>query len=907
MRTERPSNVRPDGPWHALEAQVVLQRLGTSRAGLAGREARERLARHGPNCLPGPARQSAFRRLLAQFDNVLIYVLLGAGTVTALLAHWADTSVILGVVVINALIGFLQEGKAERALEAVGRLLSAQAAAIRDGRRVSLAAEDLVPGDLVWLQSGDRVPADLRLIEVRELLVDEAMLTGESVPLAKSTGALPRQTILPERTCIAYSGTLVTAGRGTGVVVATGQATEIGRISGMLGSVQTLSTPLLRQLGRFGRWLTGAILAVAAATFAFGVLVRGYGPGEMFLAAVGLAVAAIPEGLPAVITIALALGVQQMARRNAIIRRLPAVEALGSVTVICSDKTGTLTRNEMTVRSVLSAEHRFQVGGVGYEARGDFSLGDLDGLAPVDFPDLMEICRAALLCNDAVGHAASDGWHFQGEPTEMALAVLGVKAGLDLTRLVEELPRDDVIPFESGHRFMATLHHDHASHRFIYLKGAPEAVLERCSRQRVAGTDRVIDPTLWTQLIDDLGAQGQRSLALAIAPMPGESRSLAFGDVEGGLTLLGLVGMIDPPRREAIEAVAGCRAAGITVKMITGDHARTAQAVAAAIGLSADRPVLTGIEIEQASDETLAAAAQQTEVFARVSPEHKLRLVHALQTRGEVVAMTGDGVNDAPALKRADVGVAMGVKGTEVAKESAEMVLADDNFASIASAVEEGRRVYDNICKSILFILPTNVGEALTILAAVALGRMLPVTAAQILWVNMVTAVTLALALAFEPVEPGAMRRAPRPPDQPILTGFMLWRVLFVSLIMVGATFGLFLWDRAQGAEIEVARTVAVNTLVVLEAFYLLSTRSLLGPAIRRGGLSGNPKIMLSILVVLGIQLAFTYAGPMNRFFHSVALPAEIWLRILAAGSTVLILVEIEKAILRRWRSDPRL
>ncbi len=485
----------------------------------------------------------------------------------------------------------------------------------------------------------------------------------------------------------------------------------------------------------------------------------------------------------------------------------------------------------------------------------------------------------------------------------MALAVLGVKAGLDPARLSAELPREDLIPFESEHRFMATLHHDHAGHRSVCLKGAPEVVIERCSRQRTAGEDRPLDPEFWTPLIEELGGRGQRSLALAVGAMPADLRTLGFDDLEGGLTLLGLVGMIDPPREEAIDAVERCREAGIVVKMITGDHAQTARAVADAIGIGNGRPAITGLEIEQSPDEALISMVGEADVFARVSPEHKLRLVRALQARGEVVAMTGDGVNDAPALKRADVGVAMGVKGTEVAKEAAEVVLADDNFASIAAAVEEGRRVYDNIRKSIVFILPTNGGEALIILAAVLLGGVLPVTAAQILWVNMISAVTLALALAFEPVEEGAMRRPPRAPDQPLLDGFMLWRLLFVSVIMVVGSYGLFVWERAQGAEIEVARTAAVNALVVLEAFYLLSTRSLLDPFTRHGGLWGNPKVPLTILLVLLFQLLFTYAPPMQLFFHSGPLSVGAWIRIVAVGGLALVVVELEKAILRRWLS----
>jgi len=885
--------------WHALGVTDALTQLGVTEKGLDTTAATERLRQFGPNRLPPAAKRSALARFAAQFNNLIIYVLLVAGLVTAILGHWVDTGVIVGVVVINALIGFIQEGKAEQALEAVRNMLSAQAVVLRNGQRTTLAADQLVPGDVVFLQSGDRVPADLRMLRAKELRIDEAMLTGESVPVQKHTEPVAEQLVLGDRRNLAFSGTLVTTGQGVGLVVTTGADTEIGHISKLLAQVQMLTTPLLRQLDHFGRWLTGAILVIAGATFLFGVWMRDYNAGEMFLAVVGLAVAAIPEGLPAIITITLAVGVQTMARRNAIIRRLPAVEALGSVSVICSDKTGTLTRNEMTTRSVACADSLYAVSGVGYDTHGGFSAGEGD-LAVATQPGLMELCRAGLLCNDAAGYLSKEGWRFEGDPTEIALLVMAIKAGLDPTQCAEEFPRDDVIPFESEHRFMATLHHDHAGHGFIYLKGAAEAVLTRCSHEWSQGETRPLNPEVWHARLDEIGGLGQRTLALAFRPEQGSQRSISFSDVDGGLTLLGVVGIIDPPRDEAIAAVARCRSAGIRVKMITGDHAATASAIAQQMGISEGRRAITGEQLAQLDEAGLQQAALENDVFARVSPEHKLLLVEALQAKGEVVVMTGDGVNDAPALKRADVGVAMGIKGTEAAKEAAEMVLVDDNFASITAAVEEGRRVYDNIKKSILFILPTNGGEAMTLIAAIMMGRMLPVTAAQILWVNMITAVTLALSLAFEPAESAVMRRPPRAADEPILSRFMVWRILFVSLIMVCGVFGLFLWERNQGTDIETARTVAVNMLVVFEVFYLFSCRYLKAPVLNPQGLLGNPKVLWSVGLVMVMQLIFTYTPPMQLFFHSAPLSLEAWLRILLVGSSVLFLVELEKWLIKR-------
>ena len=885
---------------YSLHSDDVLRALDSSTDGLLQQQAEQRLQQYGANWLKPAKKKSPLRRFLEQFHNVLIYVLLASGVVTSLLGHWVDSGVIFGVVIINAIIGYIQEGKAEKALDAIREMLSQQAMVKRDNKFISLPAEQLVPGDVVLLQSGDKVPADLRLFKTRELRIEEAMLTGESMPTEKATEAVAAEASIGDRKCLAYSGTLVTYGQGQGVVVATGDSTEIGRISGMLSQVETLTTPLLRQIDIFARWLTAAIALLAGTTFIYGVQIQDYSSSDMFLAAVGLAVAGIPEGLPAIMTITLAIGVQAMARQKAIIRLLPAVETLGSVTVICSDKTGTLTRNEMTVQTIATGDHMFSVSGVGYDPHGSFHR-EGETIEPDSSPLLLEIIRAGLLCNEATLREENQQWRISGDPTEGALLTLAMKAGLDLNHTHELYPRTDVIPFESQHRFMATLHHDHAGHAFIYLKGAPEQVLDMCRQQRLHGDDVALDRAYWENRMHDIASRGQRLLALACKPASSSQQVLNFSDVKDGLTLLGMVGIIDPPREEAITAVQACKSAGIRVKMITGDHAITARAIGAQMGIGDGQTVISGAELDDYDEQQLSQAVNDCDVFARVSPEQKLQLVTALQARGEVVSMTGDGVNDAPALKRADVGIAMGQKGTEVAKEAAEMVLTDDNFATIAHAIQQGRTVYDNLKKSILFILPTNGGQALAIIAAIIGGRLLPITAVQILWINMITAVTLALTLAFEPSEKNVMQRPPRDPKEPILSGFLIWRIIFVSLILVAGTFSLFIWERDQGASIELARTVAVNTLVMFEIFYLISARHLLAPSLTFEGLSGNRYVWYAIGLLLIFQLGFTYLSPMQTLFHTVALEPETWLRIILVASSVLWLVELEKFILSRY------
>ncbi|WP_455383765.1 HAD-IC family P-type ATPase [Acidihalobacter prosperus] len=894
--------------WHAISADEALQALDSTRQGLSAERAAARLAADGPNRLPAPAPPSRLRRFALQFHNLLIYILLVAGALTLALGHWIDAGVIFGVVVINALIGYIQEGKAEDAMAAIRAMLSPHATVLRDGHYAELDAADIVAGDLVLLQTGDRVPADVRLLSAHRLRIDESALTGESVPVDKQSEAMPEQTALAERRSMAYSGTLVVNGQGLGVVTATGSDTEIGRINVLLAGVETLTTPLLRQIAGFSRTLTGLILGLAAFTVAVGIGLRGESIEDMFLAAVALAVAAIPEGLPAIITITLAIGVRRMAARNVIIRRLPAVETLGAVSVVCTDKTGTLTRNEMTVANASTAVDQYAFGGVGYAPIGGIERltaesGD-SAVQPDEAPDLVELLRGGLLCNDGDITQHGEDWIAVGDPMDAALVALARKGGLDPAYEREAWPRVDAVPFESQHQFMATLHHDHAGHGFVVLKGAPERILERCRAQRAHGEDHALEADAWHARLDALAAQGRRILAVAYKAFETPPEALELDELEGGFSLLGLLGFIDPPREEAAAAVAAAQSAGIRVKMITGDHAATAAAIGASLGLNEARRVLTGPEIDGLDVAQLREAVHDSGVIARAAPEHKLRLIEALQADGQTVAMTGDGVNDAPALKRADVGVAMGRKGTEAAKEAAEIVITDDNFASIVAGVEEGRTAYDNIRKAILFILPTNGAEALVVIAAILSGTWLPITPVQILWINMITAVTLALALAFEPPETAVMRRRPRPPRTPLLSRYLLWRIALVSLLLLGAVDFVFFWLLQQGADVDTARTAAVNMLVLGEAAYLLNTRYLSAAATNRDGLLGNRWALLAIALVLFFQILLTYAPPMQLLFATAPLNAGTWLLLATFAVALYGLIELEKMVVRRRSKD---
>ncbi len=870
--------------------------MSTTSAGLSADEAAKRLKEYGANRLPETAQRSAWVRLLHQFHNMVIYVLIGAAIVTGGMGHWIDTAVIAAVVVINALIGFFQEGKAEQSLAAIRKLLTNDCLVERDGRRQTIPADQVVPGDVVFIQSGDRVPADVRLLSCRSLRNAEASLTGESVPVGKKADPVAVDAALGDRACMAYSGTYVASGQGTGVAVATGGATELGRIGQMLTNVVNLKTPLLIQVDRFGHIVSIVVIVLAVLAFVVGWLTRDIAVGDMFMIAVSLAVAAIPEGLPAILSITLAIGVQRMAARKAIIRRLHAVDTLGAVDVICSDKTGTLTRNEMMVADVIVPDGArpgtvIHVDGDGYAPSGAFQRAETT-VEPAAIPGLVELARCGSRCNDAQLQQDGRQWTPVGDPIEAALVTLAMKAGLDRTVDAKEHPRADVIPFESEHRFMATLHRDHKGGGEAAMKGAPEVILARC-----AG----IDTDAWTAAIADLARRGRRVLALARRRFQELPNELTFTHVESDLELLGLIGAIDPPRSDAVAAIAECHEAGIRVVMITGDHAITAGAIARELGLQADT-VLTGADIDADDEAALASHVTTCDVYARVSPEHKLRIVTAMQACGRTIAMTGDGVNDAPALKRAHIGIAMGLKGTEVAKEASDMVLTDDAFASIAAAVREGRTVYDNLRKAILFILPTSGGQALVILAALILGLALPLSPVQILWVNLVTAVTLALALAFEPGEHDLMQRPPRPMRSSLLPPFFLWRIGEISVLMAAGTLGIFLWLQAGNATVNQSQTAAVNMLVALEAIYLFNARSITGSVLGAHRPPANRWVWIAVVTVAALQIGYTYLPWSQRLFGTESIDATTWGVIAAAAALLFGWVEGEKAIVRHWQ-----
>ena len=830
-----------DAHWHALDGGDAIAAVDSRPDGLSSEEARARLDRYGPNRIAPVRAEPAIVLLWRQLSSPLIIVLIASGTLALALGEVADGAVVLAVVVANSAIGFVQEWRAGRAIQALAALVPQRAAVVRDGVRSELDAEHVVPGDIVELGPGARVPADARLLGARGLEVDESPLTGESLPVAKHPEPVAPDAAVADRASMTHGGTLVASGSGTAVVVRTGEQTELGRISELVRRTEGVQTPLTRGLAGVARLLTALICVVAAALLAV-ALARGYPFVDAVLAAVALAVAAIPEGLPAIVTIALAVGVQRMAHRRAVIRRLPAVETLGSTTVICTDKTGTLTQNRMTVAEL---------------------WGDRDPLL-----------RAAVLCSDGIA------------PTERALLEAAERAGIDVAAERERAPRLDAIPFASERKLMATLH----AGGLVLLKGAPEVVLERC-----AGTAGALDT------VEALAARGMRVLAVARGTVGPDRTTLADADLDGGFELLGLAALVDPPRDSAIGAVRACREAGVDVKMITGDHVSTASAIAARFGLAGR--ALTGRELDGLDDAELEQAALDTTVFARVAPEHKLRLVRALQRSGEVVAMTGDGVNDAPALKQADIGVAMGESGTAAAREAADVVLTDDDFASIEAAVEEGRHVFDNVQKAIAFVLPTNLGEALIVLVAVLAFPFaggvprLPVEPTQILWVNLIATVTLALPLAVEALERGVMARPPRPPGTPVIGRLLVIRTVIVSLLMTISALALF--------ELRDDQTIVVTTIVLFQVFYLLECRSL-DRSILHVGPWSNPWAIAGIVAVLALQAAFIYAPPLQDVFGSAPLGVEDWLLALAAAATVLPVVGVEKWLRRRRRRPYR-
>ena len=899
--------------WHHLpDDEVVALLESDGHKGLDTFEVAHRQGSFGTNRLTLKKGKSPLTLFLLQFNQPLIYILLVAAITTFLLQEWVDSGVIFGVVLANAIIGFVQELKAVKAIEALARAMEGTALVIRAGQKVKINAAELVPGDLVLLQSGDKVPADLRLLRCRELQVDESALTGESVPVQKQPERVAQTKTLADRSNMAYSSTLVTYGTATGVVVATGDGTEIGQINALIASAATLATPLTKKIAHFSGILLWVILALAGLTVLAG-LYHGTPLLDTFMAAVALAVGAIPEGLPAAMTIMLAVGVGKMAKRHAIIRRMPAVETLGSTTVICSDKTGTLTQNQMTVQQLSAAGHHYEFTGVGYAPQGEVHLNQT-AIDPQQHPALLECLKAGLLCNDSRLIDNGGQWSIEGDPTEVALITAAAKAGLSSTTLEQQLPRIDTVPFESQHQYMATLHLSGtdtgtAPATLIYMKGSVESILSRCHNAYGDGTDTVtLDKSSVQRDVEQMAAQGLRVLAFAYKVSAEAIPSLSHNNVAEGMTFIGLQAMMDPPRPEAIAAVAACQRAGIQVKMITGDHLVTAAAIARQIGLSgtADSEqahfAINGHALAQLADHELVEVAERASVFARVSPEQKLRLVEALQAQGHVVAMTGDGVNDAPALKQADIGVAMGLGGTEVAKEAADMVLTNDNFATIEAAVEEGRAVFDNLVKFITWTLPTNIGEGLVILVAVFAGLTLPITPVQILWINMTTAVLLGLMLAFEVKEPGIMARPPRQPQTPILTHELLTRIGLVSLMLLIGAFGMFEWAIRHDRSIEAARTVAVNMFVFGELFYLFNCRSLRYSMLELGIFS-NRWLIFGVTLMALLQLLFTYAPVMNRLFGSAPIGWAEWGWILAGGMAIYTVVGTEKWLRRRHES----
>ncbi|NEQ44015.1 MAG: cation-transporting P-type ATPase [Leptolyngbya sp. SIOISBB] len=868
--------------YHHLSEQVVIDQFNShAEKGLSAEVIAHRLTEYGTNELTFKAGKPAWLRFLLQFHQPLLYILLIAGAVKALLGSWTNAAVIWGVTLINAVIGYVQEAKAEGAIASLAKAVTTEATVLRDSETLRVPSSELVPGDMVLLTSGDKVPADLRLLKVRNLQIDESALTGESVPVEKAVTPLELETPLAERTNMAYAGSFVTFGQGKGLVVATADATEVGQISQSMEQRVNLATPLTRKFAQFSRTLLYAVLTLATLTF-----VIGRAQGEtwiyMFEAAVALSVSAIPEGLPAVVTITLAIGVNRMASRHAIVRKLPAVEALGSATVICSDKTGTLTENQMTVQAIYAGGELYTVSGGGYSPKGDIQLTGhgaitspwADGLAKV----LEECLTCGVLCNDSQLKQTGGEWSMVGDPTEGALLTAAAKASLSQAGLVAAKPRLDAIPFESQYQYMATLHDPEPP--MVYVKGSVEALLQRCSHELAShGHILPLDRDAVEQVVQTMAGQGLRVLAFAQKRLPTHQHALEHEDIAQDLVFLGLQGMIDPPRPEAITAVQTCQTAGIQVKMITGDHITTARAIAHRMGIQSSQQVFAfeGQQLASMNEEKIAQVIEEGAVFARVAPAQKLQLVEALQSKGHIVAMTGDGVNDAPALKQADIGIAMGKGGTEVARESADMLLTDDNFASIAAAVEEGRTVYQNLRKAIAFLLPVNGGESMTILISALLARDLPILALQVLWLNMINSITMTVPLAFEPKSPGTMQQLPRNPNEPLITLPLLRRIVLVSVFNWILIFGIFEWAKLNTGDVAVARTMAIQALVAARIIYLLSISQLglsLVTYLRRQSsvITNAPILLAGIGVAVWLQILFSQWGFMNTLFETAPL-----------------------------------
>ncbi len=951
--------------WYQLEANQIFAELNTSEHGLTEVEARERLQQFGSNRLAEAEKISRLKILLHQFKSPLIYILLIAAVVTFFLQEYKDTGVILAILLINAIVGYIQEYKAEKNVRALKSMVVARARVLRDGKEVEINGEDVVPGDIVLLASGGRVPADLRLIKTIELKADESMLTGESIPAEKKSAVIEEDNLTPgDQRNMAFMGTVVVNGRAKGVVVATGSRTVLGHIAQDVQEIGVTKSPLQEKIDRFANNIGIIIMVASVLLFLVGILV-GISAQDMFMTAVAAAVAAIPEGLPIVVTITLAIGVARMAQRQAIIRKLPAVETLGSTTVICSDKTGTLTKNEMTVKLVYDGEKIYELEGSGYDPKGEILEEGTPIKASADH-QLARLFRIGLLCNESEVFEEEGFYKVDGDPTEGALIVAAMKAGLNLYEEREKFPQLFIIPFESDRGYMATLHR-HGDRNLVFVKGAPEKLLDICSECRLDAWEGV------PRVADHFAREGLRVLGMAYKEVLADQSEITMEDLQTGLIFAGLQGMIDPPRPEAIEAVAGCRQAGIRVVMITGDHAVTAEAIAKQLGIEEDaevvedlvskpmeamtdeelfsvtkevanvlaqrsgltgqsslsltgkhvlamsdmelfgfikevlaslvkragpegavRNVLAGKEIETMSDLNLYHLVQQVSVYARVAPQHKLRITQQLMKHGEIVAMTGDGVNDAPALKSAHIGIAMGKTGTDVAKEASDMVIADDNFASIYRAVELGRIVFDNIRKVIFFLIPTGIAAIITILATVMLGLPLPYLPAQLLWINIVTNGLQDMALAFEPGEKDVLQRPPRHPQAGIFNRLLVERTIIVALLISAGVIYEFIHALNQGVSLEKARTIALTTMVFFQFFQAFNSRSELQSLFRMNPL-GNPFLFFGTIAAFIAQLAAIYLPFMQWIFRMEPIMPMEWLRIGLVSVTVVIVVEIDK------------
>jgi len=903
--------------WHSLPAEQVAEMLWTDpQLGLGLSEANNRLQKFGKNTISVKKEKSSMISFLLQFKQPLVLILIIAGSITAILQEWIDTGVIFGVVVANAVIGFIQEYKAGKAIQALVRIVKSENVVIRNGEKTRLPSNVIVPGDMVQLRSGDKIPADMRLYYTKDLKIDESILTGESISVKKRTEVFPSNTILAERKNMAYGGTLVTNGYGIGIVVLTGDDTETGKISQTMIKAEEIETPLTRRISYFSKKLLLLILGLSILTFIFGILVTHRTATELFMEVVALSVAVIPEGLPAAMTITLAIGVGYMAKRNAIIRKLPAVETLGSTTIICSDKTGTITENQMTVSEIYAGGKLFRISGTGFQPTGEIKHNQVS-IHIEEHQTLKECLITGLLCNDSDLIQKENHWEAKGDPTEVALITAAHKVNPKQS-LTELLYRIDAIPFESHLQFMATLHDD-AGEKIVYVKGSVEKILEMSSHHLIdyMGPENLTKTSVTKlyEIADRMASEGLRVLAFAKKKIASENNTVEISDVNDGLVFLGFQAILDPPRPEVFEAIRECQNAGIRVKMITGDNLKTAISIGRQIGLNrslqgnlADIRAITGRELEQYSGNELVEIVDKTDVFARVLPEQKFSIVKALQSKGDIVAMTGDGVNDAPALKQADVGIAMGVTGTEVAKEASDVVLTDDNFASIKAAVEEGRRILDTLIKFITWTLPTSFGEGLVVLVSIFTGILIPILPAQILWINMTTVLTLGTMLIFEPKESDVMKLPPRRPNSPILTKDLTIQIFIVSVCILISVYGLFEWSIENGSTVEEARTIAVNTIVMIEIFYLFNCRSLTKSVFKMGFFS-NKLIFLGVTVMILLQIAFSYIPVMNDIFQSKPIGMDSWLQIIGVSIITFLIIEIKKFVTRlnlKRKNNPR-